>query len=222
MEATGAQTEDDRAEPLRIARVRSPGESSTQRLVAVGDRCSNCDAPLVSDQRYCLACGERRGRAGLAVSPPSSAAPAAAVPPARRSRPAYSSGATLVAGIATLLLAMGVGVLIGHNGNSSVRPVSAAAPQIITVGAGGTAAPTAASAAPRGHARQASHTKASGARPAKVVVTKKVAAAASAAAGKVLGGNSNLAPPTTAVGGSCTHGAGCQGGHFTGNFFGGG
>jgi hypothetical protein len=46
---------------------------------------------------------------------------------------------------------------------------------------------------------------------------------ATQAAGKVLGNSSHLAPPTQKVGGSCSSSqAGCQGGKFTGNFFGGG
>ena len=36
---------------------------------------------------------------------------------------------------------------------------------------------------------------------------------------KVFGKQGNLAPPTTQVGQACSHGAGCSGGKFTGNFF---
>jgi hypothetical protein len=45
---------------------------------------------------------------------------------------------TLIAGIGVLLLAMGVGVLIGRSGGSS--STGAAAPQVITVGGAGTGA----------------------------------------------------------------------------------
>ncbi|MFZ0388585.1 MAG: zinc-ribbon domain-containing protein, partial [Solirubrobacteraceae bacterium] len=40
-------------------------EAPTENLVAgtMGDRCVNCGAPLSSDQRYCINCGERRGAA---------------------------------------------------------------------------------------------------------------------------------------------------------------
>ena len=51
----------------------------------------------------------------------------------------------------------------------------------------------------------------------------KVKAAANNAAGQVLGTSNNLAKdPTVQVGQSCSGGAGCEGGKFTGNFFGGG
>jgi hypothetical protein len=71
---------------------------------------------------------------------PSHQTPAAAVPPAPPTRPAGapSSGGggqrnntlTVIAGVGVLLLAMGVGVLIGRSG---VSKQSTAAPQVITV-----------------------------------------------------------------------------------------
>src|ERR1700743_1398390 len=44
-------------------------EGATETLVAgtVGDRCVNCGAPLSSDQRYCINCGERRGAARFSL-----------------------------------------------------------------------------------------------------------------------------------------------------------
>lgn len=191
-------------------------ESPTQQLIApaVGDRCVTCQAPLVSDQRYCLNCGERRGTARFSFESLAAPPPPPPPPPVRRT-PRASAGATLVTGVATLLLAMGVGVLIGHSGNNSnARPAAAAPPQVITVGGGGSAA----SSTPQQARRQANNAL----KAPKIVITKKVAQAATAAAGKVLGGSANLAPPTVNVGSKCTHGAGCQGGKFTGTFFGGG
>jgi hypothetical protein len=123
-----------------------------------------------------------------------------------------------VAGVATLLVAMGVGVLIGHDsGNSTPKTVAASAPQIITVGGGGGSVSGSASSSK-------SKGKKSKSKKAKVVhVTKKVAAKATAAAAKTLGGSKALAPATVQQGGACTNGqAGCQNGKFTGNFFGGG
>ncbi len=184
-----------------------------------GDRCANCQAPLASDQRYCVNCGERRGRSRFAAdsfttapAPPS--APSATPP----RRPRASSGATLVAGVATLLIALGVGVLIGHNSvNSTPKTVAASAPQIITVGGGG------GSGSGSGSSSSTSKGKKSRSKKTKVVhVTKKVAAKATAAAAKALGGSKALAPATVQPGGACTNGqAGCQNGKFTGNFFGG-
>jgi hypothetical protein len=193
----------------------------------VSDRCANCGAPLASDQRYCVNCGERRGKARFSVA--SMAAPAAAETTAVtevQRRPRMSSGATLIAFIGTLLLAVGLGLLIGHE-NTSGRPTAAAPPvQVVTVGGGGggTGAATDTTAGNTSTNTGSTNTKSSKKVPAKkVVVTKVVAAKATQAASKVLGGSSNLAPPTVTQGGSCSSGqAGCQGGQFTGNFFGGG
>lgn len=216
MGATGIH-DDGEVQPL-VGGVGDPADRPTQQLVApaVSDRCITCEAPLVSDQRYCLNCGERRGKSGLSFESLTSPPPPATASPSRK-LPRASAGATLVAGIATLLLAMGVGVLIGHNGNGNNRPTAAVPPQVITVGGGaGTAASTKRHRAGKGRRNTAAIAS------PKLVISKKVARAATAAAGKVLGGSANLAPPTVTVGGKCSHGGGCQGGKFTGNFFGGG
>src|SRR5205814_575700 len=79
-------------------------------------------------QRYCVQCGQRRGQSQLPV-----AQPVAASAPRRESRmPRMSQNAALIAGVGVLLLAMGVGVLIGRSGQKSGS--AAAAPQIVTVG----------------------------------------------------------------------------------------
>jgi hypothetical protein len=198
----------------------------------VGDTCVSCEAPLASDQRYCLNCGERRGRsrfsaaATAAQTDPPPAGQAADAPPSQRRR--VASGTALIAGIATLLLAMGVGVEIGRisnrNNSGSPTPAHASAPsvQVVTVGSGGGA--TTASSAPS-TSNSTTKAKVKGSQPrttaSKVVVTKKVAAKATQAASKVLGSSAkNLAPPTVKSGQSCSSGAGCQNGKFTGNFFG--
>ena len=114
---------------------------------------------------------------------------------------------------------MGVGVLIGHDSNSS--PVRASAPQVITVGggAGGATNGGTASTGPASNGKGAK-TKL---KVTHVQVTAKTAAAATAAAGKVLGSSNNLSKNVTQqIGGKCTGGAGCQNGTFTGNFFPGG
>ncbi len=134
-------------------------------------------------------------------------------------RPRFSSGAALVAGVATLLVAMGVGVLIGHYSNNN--PARAGAPvQVVTLGGGGAAANT--TAASPANAASPSTAKGSKSTRKTVVVhlSPKTVHAAAAAATKVLGAS---APknPTVTVGGSCTAGtSGCQGGKFTGNYFG--
>lgn len=196
---------------------------------AVGDRCANCQTPLARDQRYCVSCGERRGRARFsheALAAQAAPAPADAAVPPRRHHPRVSSATTLVAGVATLLVAMGVGVLIGHYSNTTTP--SRASDQIITVGGSGAstnAASTGATGAATSTAASTGHHKQINAKPTVVHVTAKTVKAANAAASKVLGGGAskNISQNLQQqVGGSCSGGAGCQNGTFTGNFFPGG
>jgi len=203
-----------------------PVAEPTQQLVAgtVGDRCVSCGAPLVSDQRYCVNCGERRGAARFTLPPDNAAEGRPTSPPPRRTRmPHASSGATLIAGVGTLLLAMGVGVLIGHNSSSAGSKVASNQPTIIRLDTNAATTPAGTSG---GTATQASHSrakskggksaKAAAAKPTKVVVQQAAAAAA-----KVVGGNANVAPATATTGSSCAAGtAGCQNGKLTGNYFG--
>ena len=177
-----------------------------------GDQCTSCGAPLAPDQRYCVQCGQRRGQSRLPV-----AEPVAAPAPVRLSRtPRLSHNAALIAGVGTLLLAMGVGVLIGRSGEKPGGS-AAAAPQVITVGGAGGAANTAAAA---GGAAGA----AKGAKTAKPKSTGKKATSAQAqkAAEKIKGTNLNLPKKAVFKVGSPGTGPGYQKGKFTGNFFGGG
>ena len=109
--------------------------------------CPHCGTPLALDQRYCLECGaprtylsgmllERlRSPAGQPATPnqPVQSPPPNGVAFGAPSSPGWQRGntLTLIAGIGVLLLAMGVGVLIGRSGSSSSTP--SAAPQVITV-----------------------------------------------------------------------------------------
>jgi hypothetical protein len=119
--------------------------------------CRTCGAPLAADQRYCLQCGTRRAEARLPFleilkgQGPGGAATRSATtytgpavpPPSGHVGPLgrMSSNAVAIAGVACLVLALGVGVLIG-NMNDNSAPAAAPA-QIIRVGAVG-AAPAAA------------------------------------------------------------------------------
>jgi len=125
--------------------------------------CRTCGAPLAADQRYCLQCGTRRAEARLpfldilARQAPQDAAAAAAAASttskttSRGARGIFgrmSTNAAAVAGVACLVLALGVGVLIGGIGGDDAP---AASPQIITVGGAApaaAAAPTTAAPAP--------------------------------------------------------------------------
>jgi hypothetical protein len=196
-------------------------ELTAPLATATTDRCANCGAHLAPDQRYCIQCGERRSGGGLRDALPrtQAAAPAAATPRHR----GWSPNSSLIAGIATLLLAMGVGVLIGRSGNDNGGNRAAATPQVVTVSAGsGGAASTAGGAAA---------TTAAGTAAAKKAAAKHKHSRSSAA--KVSGATSvdetakkngvKLPPKVVKVGQKCEKGAkGCQGGKFTGNFFGGG
>lgn len=106
------------------------------------DPCPSCGAAMAADQRYCLSCGERRAEARLdfveILRGPRGAIPAAAgaqavgvSDPGARGR----VNATVVASIGCLLLAMGVGVLIGNSGDRdpAAAPSSAPAAQVIKI-----------------------------------------------------------------------------------------
>ncbi|MEY2515812.1 MAG: hypothetical protein QOJ89_3170, partial [bacterium] len=98
--------------------------------------CESCGAPLADDQRYCLHCGEPRAGARR----PLPAALRAATGASTASRLAVAgepiearegpSVAAVLAGLACLLVAMGVGVLIGRGGGEHVAqaPLTVAAP----------------------------------------------------------------------------------------------
>jgi hypothetical protein len=113
--------------------------------------CAHCGAPLARDQRYCLECGTPRtylsgmllerlrapaeqaqpGTPGhVAQAPPNGVAPYGTA--ASSSAWSRNNVLTLIAGIGVLLLAMGVGVLIGRSGGASAAATPA--PQVITVG----------------------------------------------------------------------------------------
>lgn len=85
---------------------------------------------MAPDQRYCLACGARRGAPRVPVSPP--AAEPAAPAPQQGGRPADVSPLAAVIGIALLGGMLLIGVLIGRsNSDDSPQP-------IVQVGTGST------------------------------------------------------------------------------------
>jgi hypothetical protein len=147
--------------------------------------------------------------------------PASSPPPPPKKRRRLSANAALITGVGTLLLAMGVGVLIGRSGEHSVAS-NAAAPQVITVGAGaGTAATEG------GASASTSSAGGKGGKKTKAVKKKEAAAKKAAESGKgaeeVLkpANGVKLPPATVQPGGKCESGAaGCKGGKFTGEFFG--
>jgi hypothetical protein len=178
---------------------------------------------VAADQRYCLHCGQRCGEPRLpfmnavtfmdAMRTPSEALAAPAPPQRRRRR--ISPNAALIAGVGTLLLAMGVGVLIGHSSNQTVATNASAPAQVITVHGGGEAEANT--------AKQANAAGANGKGGKKASASAKKEAQTGEGAEEVLKPSAGVKlPPATAQPGSkCESGAaGCKGGEFTGDFFG--
>jgi hypothetical protein len=186
-----------------------------------GEQCPSCGAQLAADQRYCLSCGQRRGDPRLpfmdavvlmdAVQRP----PVAPPPPPSRKRRGISPNAALIAGVGTLLLALGIGVLIGRSGNHTVAS-TAAAPQIVRVQSSGEEATGPSPETTTGGSGKAPKT--SKAKDAALVEAEKHPAAED-----VLKPTAGVKLPPAAVqpGDKCEAGAaGCEDGEFNGNFFG--
>jgi hypothetical protein len=243
--------DDHERDPRTLSHVPADAGAPIEALVAgtVGDRGVACGAPLSSDQRYCVVCGERRGAPRFSL-PAIAAVPEAvsAAPPPKPPRNARpGSGTTLVAGVATLLLAVLVGVLIGHGSAGNATKTVAGKPTVIRVNQGAapsaSAAPTTAagSSAPsssagsssgaskggkaKGGASQSGGSKSGASKSAakQPPVDKKAAAAQQQAASKVTGGSGG-APPTVTVGQKAsknTPGVNKKTGKFDGSFFGG-
>jgi hypothetical protein len=207
--------------------IAAPVSAVSHPLVAAGgEQCPSCGTAVASDQRYCLHCGQRCGEPRLpfmnavtfmdSMKQPSTAA---AAPPAKPKRRRMSPNAALIAGVGTLLLAMGVGVLIGRSGNHSVTASTPAAPQIIKVPAGGEAetAPTLKGSKAAGGGGG----NAKGKKPSTASLKKEAETQAGAEEVLKPSGNVKLPPATVKPGSSCPSGTtGCKGGEFTGEFFG--
>jgi hypothetical protein len=101
--------------------------------------CAACGAPLAADQRYCLECGTRQLAARSRFLDSFTPSSIALDPPARRPASSRPSGASAIAGVGVLLLAMGVGVLIGRAGAG--KTPAATPPQVISVAAPAAIAP---------------------------------------------------------------------------------
>lgn len=188
------------------------------------DSCANCGTPLAVDQRYCLQCGQRRGDPRLpfmdavvlmhAVQRTEQPPPP---PPTQRKRGGISPNAALIAGIGVLLLALGLGVLIGRSGHNETASAPQT-PQVITVegsgGGGGEA--TASIAGSSTGAKKAPKSK-----TAKAAKTKEAETQAGAEEVLKPAAGVKLPPAKVQPGGKCPPGsAGCKGEEFTGEFFG--
>lgn len=184
----------------------------TSLATSAGEECVNCGARLAPEQRYCVECGERRGRSRLpfAGTLEQRAQPAPAPPP---KRPRLGANGALIAGIGTLVLALGVGVLIGRSGNASSGSKSSAVAPIIripaTAATGTTGTSTATASASTGSKSKKASSHKAPSRTKKSLVKQSVQPP-----------GSNKPPPAVTVG-SPGHGKGYKNGKFTGDFFGG-
>ncbi len=211
--------------------VSAPGEGLT---VGGGssENCPSCGAALAVDQRYCLECGHRRGDPRLpfmdavvfmeAINKPQAPAPA---PGGNKPRGGLSANASLIAGIATLVLAIGVGVLIGQSGDNGTSAASQT-PQIIRVGgSGGGEEETATTEGEGGKKDTGAKEKGKSKNPN---AKKAEAKAETGSTGQTKATEEVLEPkvpqakPEAQVGETCDKGtAGCSdNGKFEGNFFG--
>jgi hypothetical protein len=196
-----------------------PATAATHSLVATsGEQCPSCGVHVAPDQRYCLACGARCGEPRLPIMDAVTFMDAmkqprdASAPPPQRPQRRLSPNTALMATVGILLLAMGVGVLIGRSGNHSVASAPVA-PQVIKVG-GGEEAATASS-------------KGTGAIGGNSKKEKPKALKAEANSGKGAEEVLHYAPgvkppdPKVGIGDKCEEGtAGCKNGEFGGEFFG--
>jgi hypothetical protein len=221
------------------------------------ESCPNCNARMAADQRYCLNCGHRRGDPRLPFmdavvfmesmnSAPGGAGGTTPPPPPAQSGGSnnrWNANAALIAGVATLVLAIGVGFLIGrtgHNDNSSAGNGGGEV-KVVQIGGAGTGGEVAAApeeaATPEGSAgggEKSTGSKGGGdkaAKPAKEKTTaektkikegsQEETKAIEEAQNEVLHATAPQAKVGAQVGESCEKGTpGCEGEEFTGNFFG--
>ena len=197
--------------------------------VSGGDQCAHCGAPLAVDQRYCLQCGQRRGDPRLpfmdavvlmdAVRRTEQGPPPP--PPAKKQRGGISPNAALITGIGVLLLALGLGVLIGRSGNDSTTASAPAAPQVITVNEGGGSSGGAEAGGGESKGPSTGSTKAPKSKKEKAAKAKEAETQAGAEEVLKPSGDVKLPPAKVQPGGKCESGAaGCKNGEFTGEFFG--
>jgi hypothetical protein len=110
--------------------------------------CPNCNALTASDQRYCLNCGQRLAEPRVEFRHALGLAPVPATGSGTPSRWDQRTPVVTVSAIAAVLLALGVGIVIGR-GNG---PTSSPRAQVVTVNSGGGSA-AAASTTPSGSAQ---------------------------------------------------------------------
>lgn len=210
-----SSTGEQQTAELPTANVGLASTPGTQREVKTSlastarERCPVCGAATAADQHYCVECGQRLGGArplfmqseGSLTRPGGS--PVA--PPPRQPRFRMSPNSTLIAGIGTLMLAMGVGVLIGRTSNPT--PKSSPVQYVTAPTSGASTTPTTAQSTTPGANASTSAAKSTTPSSAKAATTPSKTA---------------TAPPNPTVKvGQKGSGKGYQHHEFTGHFFGG-
>lgn len=109
-----------------------------------GDPCRSCGTPLNVDQRYCLSCGTRRGDPRVPFA--QLLGPAAVEPPPTQVGRPVAGPAWLPAGpagpallVLGLLLALGVGALLGRSAHPKPQIIVSKPPVVNVTGGGGVA-----------------------------------------------------------------------------------
>ncbi len=219
------------------------------------ESCPSCGAQMAADQRYCLSCGRRRGEPRLPFmdavafmesmhAPAGVATPPPPPPPAEQRSNRMNANAALIAGVATLVLAIGVGFLIGRSGHENATATGGGEVKVVQVGgapAGGgeaaaaTGGEEAGSSPGSGGSKGASKSKGGSGKSAigeksTGKATKKAEKNSQEGAHGQTESVETVLHPTEGVelpeaeqkvGDKCTPGtAGCKGEEFTGNFFG--
>jgi hypothetical protein len=170
------------------------------------------------------------------MSAPGSAAGTLPPPPPEQKSNRMNANAALIAGVATLVLAIGVGFLIGRSGHEDSGGSQAAAPiKVIEVpsGSDGETAAATPEETTGGSEKTGAAKGTSGGKPANKAAAKTKASdvkegsqqeeeRAKAKTNEVLHTSGDVELETEVeVGGKCKEGAaGCEGEEFTGNFFG--
>jgi hypothetical protein len=215
------------------------------------DSCPNCGARMAADQHYCLNCGHRRGEPRLpfmdavvfmeTMNAPGGTAGTPPPPPSAQSGGSnrWNANAALIAGVATLVLAIGVGFLIGRSGHDSSTPAAGGGEvKVVQIGGGGGGGGGEEAATPEESTEATSGGKTSneakaggnskgkgGAKPKASEVkegSKEEEQLAEEKTAETLHAEGPLAKPKAQVGEACEKGTpGCSGGgEFNGNFFG--
>jgi hypothetical protein len=107
---------------------------------AGGDRCQVCEAGLTPEQRYCVECGTRRGKPRFTAPKPREQGSPAALVVTSASGGRRISNAALAAAVAIVLLALGIGFLIGDAASSQTVHVTVAGASAGTSGKSSTRA----------------------------------------------------------------------------------